>query len=118
MVKRTKATKGIGGCPIGSLANELSDQSNETRELLAHCFKEWESYFADGFRTMSNRGELDECSSPEELATTIMAAIQGGLLLAQTTRSTRPLELALDMAIGHVAAQRCEPRTRVRRATT
>jgi TetR/AcrR family transcriptional regulator, transcriptional repressor for nem operon len=39
-----------------------------------------------------------------DLATAVLAALQGGLLLAQTTRSTRPLELALDMAIDHVAA--------------
>jgi len=28
--------------------------------------------------------------------------VQGGLLLAQIRRSTRPLELALDMALAHV----------------
>jgi TetR/AcrR family transcriptional regulator, transcriptional repressor for nem operon len=33
-----------------------------------------------------------------------VSALQGGLLLAQTTRSTRPLELALDMALDHVSA--------------
>ncbi len=38
----------------------------------------------------------------------MLASLQGGLLLAQTLRSTRPLELALDMAIEHVAA-RLEP---------
>lgn len=35
----------------------------------------------------------------DDLATTLMTALQGGLLLAQTTRSTRPLELALDGAL-------------------
>jgi hypothetical protein len=43
---------------------------------------------------------------PTDLATAIMAALQGGLLLAQTTRSARPLELALDMAIDHVRQHR------------
>ena len=33
----------------------------------------------------------------------MIAALEGGLLLAQTTRASRPLELALDMAIEHVA---------------
>jgi len=32
-----------------------------------------------------------------------MAALQGGLLLAQTTRDTRHLQLSLDMALNHVA---------------
>jgi hypothetical protein len=35
----------------------------------------------------------------------LLTALQGGLLLAQTMRSTRPLELALDTAIEHVTEQ-------------
>ncbi|MBA2640826.1 MAG: hypothetical protein H0U77_12755 [Nocardioidaceae bacterium] len=35
-------------------------------------------------------------------AAAIMAALQGGLLLAQTTRTTAPLEHSLDMALEHV----------------
>ena len=52
---------------------------------------------------MRDRGELKPEANPAELATAIIAALQGGLLLAQTMRSSRPLELALDMAIGHIA---------------
>jgi TetR/AcrR family transcriptional repressor of nem operon len=33
-----------------------------------------------------------------------VCALQGGLLLAQTTRSSRSLEIALDMALDHVAS--------------
>lgn len=33
-----------------------------------------------------------------------MAALQGGLLLARTTRDVRQLETALDMALGYVQA--------------
>ena len=40
------------------------------------------------------------------LAVTVMTALQGGLLLAQTTREVRPLELALDMAIAHAGRYR------------
>ena len=52
---------------------------------------------------MRDRGELKRRGRPEELATAMIAALQGGLLLAQTTRTSRPLELALDMAIDHIA---------------
>jgi TetR/AcrR family transcriptional repressor of nem operon len=33
----------------------------------------------------------------------VISALQGGILLAQTMRSARPLELALDMALEHIA---------------
>ncbi len=93
----------IGGCPIDSLAAELAD-SPPARALLEASFLEWESYLVAGFTAMSDRGELAPTADPVELATAVMSALQGGLLLTQTTRSTRPLELALDMAIDHVAA--------------
>src|SRR5262245_791887 len=102
MVDRTSSTGGIGGCPLGSLASELADQSEDARELLAHCFDEWEGYLVAGLSAMRERGQLDRRAVPSDLATAIMAAVQGGLLLAQTTRSARPLRLALDMAIDHV----------------
>ena len=71
--------------------------------MLALGFARWESHLASALRTMRDRGELKREAQPEDLATTMIAALEGGLLLAQTTRETRPLELALDMAIEHVA---------------
>ena len=51
---------------------------------------------------MQERGELASTADPHDLAVAILSAIQGGLLLAKTTRTSRPLELALDMALEHV----------------
>ncbi len=50
---------------------------------------------------MRDDGELSPRRDPDELALTMMSALQGGLLMAQTTRSARPLELALNMALAH-----------------
>ena len=107
----------VGGCPIGSLASELAE-SERARDVLAESFASWESAFVEGLTAMRDRGELTADAQPTELATALMAALQGGLLLAQTTRSTRPLELALDMAIDHVAAKvRPAPKPRRQRRT-
>jgi len=35
-----------------------------------------------------------------------MSALQGGLLMGQTMRNPRPVELAVNMALGHVATYR------------
>ncbi|MGH9025445.1 MAG: TetR/AcrR family transcriptional regulator [Acidimicrobiia bacterium] len=94
----------VGGCPIGSLAAELAE-SPQTRALLAESFEQYESYLVAGFTAMRDRAELKPGADPADLATAVIAAVQGGLLLTQTTRTTRPLELALDMALDHVAAQ-------------
>ncbi len=105
----TRATQGVGGCPLGSLVGELADRSDSARLELARSFAEWQSYLSDGFAAMRDNGELVGEADVDELALTMMSALQGGLLLAQTTRSARPLELALNMALGHIAGYRPSP---------
>jgi TetR/AcrR family transcriptional regulator, transcriptional repressor for nem operon len=95
---------GAHGCEIGSLASELADRSEPARILINATFQSWESYLAAGIRRMQERGELDASAEPAELATGIMAAYQGGYLLAQAGRSARPMALALDLAIRNVEA--------------
>jgi TetR/AcrR family transcriptional repressor of nem operon len=97
------ATNGAGGCPVGSLASELSDRSESARALLAHSFQRWVAHLARGLKTMRARGEIRTDANCDDLATAVIAALQGGILLSQTTRTARPLELALDMAIAHIA---------------
>ena len=103
VVKLNRARRGVGGCPIGSLASELSDRSEAARALLADSFQTWESHLVAAFQAIIAKGELRASTDPNNLATAVMGALQGGLLLAQTTRSTEPLELSLDMALDHVA---------------
>jgi TetR/AcrR family transcriptional regulator, transcriptional repressor for nem operon len=48
-----------------------------------------------------------------ELATGVVADLQGGLILAQAARSQKPLQAALDLAVGRVglAAHMARPPT-------
>lgn len=102
IVDLSRAQGGKGGCPIGSLASQLSDQSDHARGLLADSFESWESQIEAGLRRMLDRGELAKTADPKDLAIAILGAVQGGLLLAKTTRTVRPLELTLDMALALV----------------
>ena len=114
-VTASRATQGAGGCPLGSLVGQLANQSEPARRVLAQCFAEWQSYLSDGFEAMRDNGELAAQADPAELALTMMSALQGGLLMAQATRSARPLELALNMALQHTAAYRRRPQQAGRR---
>jgi AcrR family transcriptional regulator len=89
----------VGGCPIGSLASELADHDEEARRALATSFDRWEAYLARGLARMRERGELDGQADPATLAMAVMAGIQGGLLLTQTRKTSRPLRVALDAAL-------------------
>jgi TetR/AcrR family transcriptional repressor of nem operon len=91
-----------GGCPIGSMADELAEHDPHLRALLAESFASWQGYIERGLAEMRDRGELRREADPATLALATMAALQGGLLLTKTTRSTRPVEVALDAALAHV----------------
>jgi TetR/AcrR family transcriptional regulator, transcriptional repressor for nem operon len=89
----------VGGCPLGSLGTEVAERDADTRDLVAAGFARWEQGFHDGIRTMRERGLLGPDADPAALATTVMVALQGGLLLAQVQRDVRPLAIGLDTAI-------------------
>jgi AcrR family transcriptional regulator len=97
-----KATGGRG-CPLGSLASELANDSEPARKRLADGFSMWRDRIENGLAKMQKRGELGASADPHELALALLSAVQGGLLLAKTSHSGRPLEIAIDMAIDHVA---------------
>jgi hypothetical protein len=89
-------------CPVGSLANELAGRSDAAHHLLAATFDAWHGYLASGFARMQESGELDSEVDPYKLAVGVIAALQGGYLLAETMQDDQPFVLALDMALSYV----------------
>jgi TetR/AcrR family transcriptional regulator, transcriptional repressor for nem operon len=93
----------IGGCQIGSLGGQLAETDPDARAHLAQGFKRWEATIQSGLRKMHARGELTPDTDPDTLALALLAALQGGLLLTQVQRDTKPLEAALDAMLDLVA---------------
>jgi AcrR family transcriptional regulator len=91
-----------GGCSFGSLAGELAETDAETRADLAAGFERWETLFREGLQAMRDRGDLRPDADPGELAAGLLASLQGGMLLTQTTREIRHVEAALKTALEHV----------------
>jgi TetR/AcrR family transcriptional repressor of nem operon len=92
-----------GGCPIGSLGSELAETDPEARAQVADGFKRWEATIQSGLREMHAHGRLTPDTDPDTLALALLAALQGGLLLTQIKRDTKPLEAALDAMLELVA---------------
>jgi len=92
----------VGGCPIGSLASELSETDPIARARLARSFAQWEHMIHDGLTSIAARGELPEGTDTDRTALAMLAGIQGGLLLSQVRRDTAPLEAAVDTMIEHL----------------
>ncbi len=85
---------GRWACPIGSLTAQMAAADAETAEFLRTAWTAWWTQLADGVRRMQSAGLID----PDRLAASVLAAIQGGLLLSQPERARWPLEAALDAA--------------------
>ena len=97
--------EGKGGCPLGSLAGQLAETDPAARALIADGFARWSAAIGDGLRALQTAGHLPAGTSPDDLAVTLLAALQGGLLLAQVQRDTRPFETAVDTILALVATR-------------
>lgn len=91
--------RGRWACPIGSLATQAAMTDPELEKAISESMRAWRAALAAGVRKMQSGGVLAETADPNKLATVILAAIQGGLVLSQPERSAWPLEAALDSAL-------------------
>ncbi|RFA12229.1 TetR family transcriptional regulator [Subtercola boreus] len=93
-------SRGRWACPIGSLATQAAMSDPELEQIIADGLRTWRETLADGVRRMRDAGLIAPAADPLKVATVILAAIQGGLVLSQPERSAWPLEAALDSALG------------------
>jgi AcrR family transcriptional regulator len=102
LVREQRDNNCAGGCPLGSIANELADAEEETRIALVDSFDRWELAFYEGIVRMQERRLIRRDADATSLAAAVLAAVQGGLLLCKTRKNTRPLEASLDAVIGYL----------------
>lgn len=87
-------------CPIGSLVYEL-DRSDDgpARATLKSGFARWEQVLAEALQRVADDGGLLPGTEPTILAAGLLAAYQGGMLLADVSGDVAPLRHALDTAL-------------------
>src|SRR5882757_4258230 len=91
-----------GGCPLGTLASELAENDTDAREDLAASYRRWQRAIRAGLAAMADRGEFVAGTDVDRLATALLTALQGGLLLCKTLRDGEPLETGLSTMIDHI----------------
>jgi TetR/AcrR family transcriptional regulator, transcriptional repressor for nem operon len=102
VVNAARQQGGAGGCPLGSLSSELSDDHQWARASLAASFSAWSEAIRAGLSAMIGNGTLPRDTDPGQLALALLAAVQGGLILAQAQHTTDALEAAVDTVIAHI----------------
>jgi TetR/AcrR family transcriptional regulator, transcriptional repressor for nem operon len=111
MVSMVDRQRARGGCPLGTLAAALADTDETLRKLLSEAFATWREAITGALRTLRDNGLLAADADLDQLSIIMLAAIEGGLLLAKTTRDSAHLRVALDGAIANLHGQ---PRARRR----
>jgi len=92
VVKKVSASGCCGGCPMGNLAQELSDSHPEFRMRLARYFEECveaiASVVTDGIRA----GEFRQGIEPKASAYLLFGGMQGLMLLSKSLKKVDPLD--------------------------
>lgn len=80
------------GCPIATVALEVAGTSEPLRHACAEVFASWETAIA---RRIAAGGVPDARAA--ELATYVLAAFEGAIILSRTAHDTRPLRTTADI---------------------
>jgi len=115
MVAMVEQQGARGGCPIGTLAAALADTDECFRIALNDAFESWREAIGGALVRLRQNHLLAADGDLEALTTTTLAAIQGGLLLAKTSRDSAQLRAALDGAIAQLRAHGVPDKRRARR---
>jgi len=96
-----------GGCPIVAAASSR-DEAPEAAGTAAEVFTEWAHLFAD---RLENDGVKRAVA--QSLSTTIVAGIEGAVILSRAARSTKPLE-QVSHHLSELISQHRPPRRQAR----
>jgi TetR/AcrR family transcriptional regulator, transcriptional repressor for nem operon len=94
--------QGMPGCPIGTLSTEVAGRNEEARVQAAAGFDAWEKLLAGALDRMREGGELRADADPSVLATSLLASIEGGMVLSQARQDMTSLRAAVEAGLAHV----------------
>ena len=98
-VKRMADNGCCGGCPMGNLAQELSDFHSGFREKLAEFFKECMEGIEGIVRQGVRDGDLRKDLDPRATAYLVFGSIEGLMLISKSLKELAPLKQGFRQAL-------------------
>ncbi|WP_242882362.1 TetR/AcrR family transcriptional regulator [Actinomadura litoris] len=86
-------------CPLGSLFLHVGRSTPGARAIVVELMRQWQEGIAAGIRALQAAGELPPDTDVERRAAAILAGIQGGVTILQSTGRSTHLRAALDQAL-------------------
>ena len=89
-------------CVLSALAGPLAAASPAARADAGTGVSRWVAELAGSLRAIRDRGELRPEADPDRLASSLLATLLGGTLLAKTMRDITPLRSAITAVMASV----------------
>lgn len=90
------------GCPIGTVANELTEEDELIRQDVSLIIELIKYKLAAFFIREKAKGLLRKDTDEERLADFCIATLQGAMLVGKIRRNKRPVEMAFREAMEHL----------------
>lgn len=90
------------GCPIGTVANELTEEDELIRQDVSLIIELIKYRLAAFFIREKAKGLLRKDTDEERLADFCIATLQGAMLVGKIRRNKRPVEMAFREAMEHL----------------
>lgn len=85
----------VGGCPILNTATEADDTHPELRKRVLNSIVNWKNTISGLIETGIETKEFSASVDPEQIALTIIATIEGAVMITQTTGKLNYLKLIM-----------------------
>jgi TetR/AcrR family transcriptional regulator, transcriptional repressor for nem operon len=91
VLKFHRRTGFVGGCIFGNTALEMSDTDDEYAGMVRDIFDRWVRILAGHLREAGKAGKLPAGVRPEPMAKHIVAAMEGGIMMARLYKREDPI---------------------------
>ena len=98
------------GCPIGTVANELTEEDELLRQDVSLIIELIKYKVAAFFIREKAKGHLRKDADEERLADFCIAALQGAMLVGKIRRNKRPVEMTFRETLEHLKYYAISPK--------
>ncbi len=92
-----------GGCPLLNTAVDADDGNPVLREMAREAFRDWRERLAKIVKEGIRSGEIRASANPRQIANTIIATLEGALMMSRlegNKTALRDAQAALDTVLG------------------
>ncbi len=85
----------VGGCLFGNTALEMTDMSSSFAQIIREIFSHWMGLIEKELLQLEDEAQLKSRLSPEQIAISIVAILEGGIMLSRVYRDKKNLEVCI-----------------------